>query len=164
MSGTRRVPLARRPAVQVSPRAIDLYAAMGRLHCTCPPPSPSRELCPGCHRWYDLHADLHSELRCRSLGMALRRPAGSETRGLHLHERNHRRHDGAARRGRPKARRNIGNRPARNRTDLKKAPPQHDRAARHGVSKPNAFGLPHRGPSSISHPSPPQMTQSAAIG
>jgi hypothetical protein len=62
MSGTRRVPLVRRPAVQITPRAIDLYAAMGKLKCTCPPPSPTRSPCPGCERWADLHDDLHREL------------------------------------------------------------------------------------------------------
>jgi hypothetical protein len=65
MSGTRRTPLARRSAVQITPRAIDLYVAMGKLKCTCPPPSPGRTLCPGCQRWYDLHAELNAELRCK---------------------------------------------------------------------------------------------------
>jgi hypothetical protein len=65
MSGTRRVPLARRPAVQITPRAIELYMAMGKLKCTCPPPSPKRSTCPGCERWYDLHDELHWELQCK---------------------------------------------------------------------------------------------------
>ena len=65
MSGTRRTPLVRRPAVQITPRAIDIYAAMGKLKCTCAPPSPCRTLCPGCERWYDLHAELHAELGCK---------------------------------------------------------------------------------------------------
>jgi hypothetical protein len=65
MSGTRRVPLARRPAVQVTPHAVDLFAAMAKLRCTCPPSSPSWKLCPGCQQWYDLHADLHVELRLK---------------------------------------------------------------------------------------------------
>jgi hypothetical protein len=64
MSGTRRTPLVRRPTVQITPRAIDLYLAMSKLRCTCPPPSPGRTQCPGCQRWYDLHAELHEELRC----------------------------------------------------------------------------------------------------
>jgi hypothetical protein len=65
MSGTRRTPLVRRPAVQITPRAIDLYAAMGNLRCTCAPPSPKRSPCPGCERWYDLHDALHGELGCK---------------------------------------------------------------------------------------------------
>jgi hypothetical protein len=64
MSGTRRVPLARRPTVQITPRAIELYEAMGRLRCTCPSPKPpTREPCSGCRRWYDLHGELDEELR-----------------------------------------------------------------------------------------------------
>ena len=65
MSGTRRTPLVRRPAVQVTPRAVDLYIAMGKLKCTCPPPALKRSTCPGCERWWDLHADLHSELAAK---------------------------------------------------------------------------------------------------
>jgi hypothetical protein len=64
MSGTRRTPLARRSAVQITPQAIELFVAMSKLRCTCPSPKPpTREPCPGCARWYDLHADLHDELR-----------------------------------------------------------------------------------------------------
>src|SRR6266478_5324957 len=65
MSGTRRVPLARRPAVQITPRAVELFVAMGKLRCTCPPPDPKRSPCPGCERWYDLHDELHGELACK---------------------------------------------------------------------------------------------------
>jgi hypothetical protein len=67
MSGTRRVPLVRRPAVRITPRAVELYESMGALRCTCPSPKPpTREPCPGCARWYDLHEQLHTELRCKS--------------------------------------------------------------------------------------------------
>jgi hypothetical protein len=65
MSGTRRVPLVRRPAVQITSRAIDLYVAMGKLRCTCPSPSAKRSPCRGCERWYDLHDELHTELQCK---------------------------------------------------------------------------------------------------
>jgi hypothetical protein len=68
MSGTKRVPLARRPAMQVTAHAVDLFVAMGKLRCTCPPPepwpSPWRPPCAGCARWEDLHDELHRELRC----------------------------------------------------------------------------------------------------
>jgi hypothetical protein len=64
MSGTRRSPLVRQSTVQITPRAIELYAEMSRLCCSCPSPKPpTQEPCPGCARWYDLHADLHVELR-----------------------------------------------------------------------------------------------------
>ena len=36
MSGTRRVPLGRRPAVQITPRAVELFVAMDKLRCTLP--------------------------------------------------------------------------------------------------------------------------------
>ena len=62
MSGTRRVPLARRPAVQITSRAVELFVAMGKLRCSCPPRSPKRSPCPGCERWFDLHDALHREL------------------------------------------------------------------------------------------------------
>src|SRR5438876_5151054 len=65
MSGTRRVPLARRPAVQITAEAVRLFQAMGKLKCSCPSPKPATQgPCAGCERWYDLHADLHEELRC----------------------------------------------------------------------------------------------------
>jgi hypothetical protein len=66
MSGTRRTLLARHSVPQISPRAAALFAAMGRLRCTCPQPKPpTQEPCSGCARWYDLHADLHVELRLK---------------------------------------------------------------------------------------------------
>jgi hypothetical protein len=65
MSGTRRIPLARLPAAQVTERAVELFVAMSRLKCTCPPPSPTRSPCPGCERWYDFNGELHVELGCK---------------------------------------------------------------------------------------------------
>jgi hypothetical protein len=59
---TNRRPISRPALTMISPRAIDLYESMLKLRCTCPPP-PERS-CPGCKRWYDLHAELHEELRC----------------------------------------------------------------------------------------------------
>ena len=50
--------------MQITPRAIELYAEMGRLRCSCPSPKPpTQDPCPGCAHWYDLHAELHVELR-----------------------------------------------------------------------------------------------------
>jgi hypothetical protein len=63
MSGTRRTPLVRLPGVQITPRAVDLFVAMGKLKCSCPPPSPMREPCTGCQQWCDLHEALHDELQ-----------------------------------------------------------------------------------------------------
>ena len=66
---TNRTPINRPAVAQISDRALDLFEAMGRLRCTCPSPKPPtqgyRAPCPGCERWYDLHADLHDELQCQ---------------------------------------------------------------------------------------------------
>jgi hypothetical protein len=68
MSGTRRVPLDRPPVAQITPRAVDIYIAMGKLRCTCAPPPPDEywkhKMCVGCERWYDLHGLLDDELGC----------------------------------------------------------------------------------------------------
>jgi hypothetical protein len=66
MSGTRRTPLERRSVAQITPRAVDLFEAMGKLRCTCPSPERTRYVspCPGCERWYDLMDALHMELGC----------------------------------------------------------------------------------------------------
>ena len=49
------------------------YPARGRavcghgqaaVHCPSPKP-PTQSPCPGCERWYDLHDELHMELRCK---------------------------------------------------------------------------------------------------
>lgn len=63
---TNRTPIQRRPTVQVTKRAIELYVVMGKLRCTCPQPKPpTHSPCPGCERWYDLHGELHVELGCK---------------------------------------------------------------------------------------------------
>jgi hypothetical protein len=64
MSGTRRVPLARHPTVQITAEAVELFEAMSKLKCSCAPPSPTRSPCPGCAKWYDLHEQLHTALGC----------------------------------------------------------------------------------------------------
>ena len=46
----RRRPKER--AIVITPRAIELYLAMERLE-------------RGCDEWYDLHAELHTELACK---------------------------------------------------------------------------------------------------
>lgn len=61
---TNRTPIQRPALTTITARALDLYEAMGKLRCTCPPPSPERSLCPGCRDWHDLHDALHSELGC----------------------------------------------------------------------------------------------------
>jgi hypothetical protein len=61
MSGTRRTPLARQPAVQITPRAVELFVAMGKLRCTCPSPKPVTP-CLACEKWHVLHGELHTAL------------------------------------------------------------------------------------------------------
>jgi len=54
------------PEPKITDRALDLFAAMGRLRCTCPPPRPlAGGPCPGCAAWFDLHAELHDELKLK---------------------------------------------------------------------------------------------------
>jgi hypothetical protein len=60
---TNRTPIQRPALTMISPRAVALYVEMGRLRCTCAPLSPTRSPCPGCARWFDLHNELHMELR-----------------------------------------------------------------------------------------------------
>ena len=95
------------------------------------------------------------------MGMALRGPAEFEARGLQLLEREHRyRHD-AAPGSRKEARRIViarggilwRARRGSGHVHLIRWAVAH---AERGALISNAFGLPHRGPSSISHPSPPQ--------
>jgi hypothetical protein len=40
---TNRTPIQRPALTMISPRAVELFTAMGKLRCTCPPPSPTRE-------------------------------------------------------------------------------------------------------------------------
>jgi len=66
MSGTRRTPLARRPTTQVTERAVELFVEMAKLRCSCPSPKRvTQGPCLGCAAWYDLHADLHDELKLK---------------------------------------------------------------------------------------------------
>jgi hypothetical protein len=71
MSGTRRTPLERRSAVQITPRALELFGELERsrrarkhaVDCTI----SEQDLCTGdcrvCQQWWDLHNELHIELR-----------------------------------------------------------------------------------------------------
>ena len=67
MSGTRRVPINRRHTTPITPRAVELFVAMGRLRCSCGPPKSGTpyKLCAGCERWHNLQVELNNELRCR---------------------------------------------------------------------------------------------------
>jgi len=74
MSGTARTPIARRAAQpQVSPRAIELFAAMekarrARRRAGCNVGDLSgycRGTCSVCRQWLDLHDHLHRELRLK---------------------------------------------------------------------------------------------------
>jgi hypothetical protein len=69
MSGTKRVPVARTPIPQITPRSIELFDAMKRCCCTCPPidweGQWGRQQCPGCKRWWELQNELCDELRTK---------------------------------------------------------------------------------------------------
>jgi len=63
---TNRTPIQRPAATPITDRALDLFEAMGRLKCSCPPPRPlAGEPCPGCRQWFDLHDLLHTELKLK---------------------------------------------------------------------------------------------------
>ena len=69
MSSKRR-PLARPPALQITPLAVNLFTEMAAISCTCAPRDWDgkywgQDQCAGCKRWWELHAQLHDELRCR---------------------------------------------------------------------------------------------------
>jgi hypothetical protein len=76
MSRTKRTPIARQPALQISPRAIELFEAMeqakrrrniadcidddsgsGSGYCKLE--------CAHCNEWHRLHAELHDELHLK---------------------------------------------------------------------------------------------------
>jgi hypothetical protein len=61
MSGTKRIPIARIQAHRITPRAIAIYQQMRRIRCTCPSQPPGG--CSHYNRWFDLHNELHLELR-----------------------------------------------------------------------------------------------------
>jgi len=65
---TSRTPIIRFPkAPHITPRAVDLFARMQGCFCTCEPDRDWVHLgrCSGCERWWELHAQLADELRCK---------------------------------------------------------------------------------------------------
>jgi hypothetical protein len=73
MSGTRRTPIARRSTEpQITPTAIELFKQIERagrarkktVGCTIAETSGyCTAECRACRQWYDLHTELHAELR-----------------------------------------------------------------------------------------------------
>jgi hypothetical protein len=69
MPGTRRTPINRPPTGgQITDAAVALYDAMRRCKCVCPPIDWDgayweRSECAGCRRWWELHSQLHDELK-----------------------------------------------------------------------------------------------------
>jgi hypothetical protein len=67
---SKRKPLDRPPALQITLLAINLFTEMAAISCTCAPRDWDgkyweHEQCAGCERWWELHGRLHDELRCR---------------------------------------------------------------------------------------------------
>src|SRR5262245_30492549 len=67
---TKRKPLNRPPALQITPLAIRLFTEMAAVSCTCEARDWGgkyweHKQCAGCERWWELHAGLYDELRCR---------------------------------------------------------------------------------------------------
>jgi hypothetical protein len=74
MSGTRRTPIARRAALQITARAIALFEQLERVRrqrrgSTCVvrdnPSGYCTAECQACESWFDLMDALHSELGLR---------------------------------------------------------------------------------------------------
>jgi hypothetical protein len=71
MSGTKRTPIERRSAVQITPRALELFAESERARrarrratdCTIGEYGHCTGDCRACSRWWDLQDELHTELR-----------------------------------------------------------------------------------------------------
>jgi hypothetical protein len=63
--GPKRTPIAPELQTEVSARAVELYRAMKKCRCDRVPSCKGLH-CPGCARWYALHAALHAELGLRS--------------------------------------------------------------------------------------------------
>jgi hypothetical protein len=73
MSRTKRIPIARQPSLQFSPRAIELFVKLERarkqrnaLGCIAGDSGSGSGYCStkcrACRDWYDLHNELHGEL------------------------------------------------------------------------------------------------------
>lgn len=71
MSGTKRIPIARRPGLQISPQAVKLFEALERARhqrraASCivgdSPAGYCSADCAACRSWYALHNELHVEL------------------------------------------------------------------------------------------------------
>jgi len=71
MSRTKRIPIARQPSLQISPRALQLFeqlkqAQARRRAASCiignSPAGYCSGECAACRRWYDLDDALHTEL------------------------------------------------------------------------------------------------------
>jgi hypothetical protein len=71
MSHTKRTPIARPSALQISPRAIELFVALERARkrrnaVSCIPGDSGSGYCStkckACRDWYALHGELHDEL------------------------------------------------------------------------------------------------------
>ena len=82
MSRTKRIPIARRPSFQISPRAVDLFtqlkqAQARRRAASCiignSPAGYCSASCPACRTWFDLHDALHTELGLKPWQLGLRR-------------------------------------------------------------------------------------------
>ena len=67
---SKRKPISRPAVLQITPLAISLFTEMAAISCTCAPRDWGgkywvHKQCAGCEKWWELHARLHDELRCR---------------------------------------------------------------------------------------------------
>jgi len=67
VSGTKRIPIARRHAPPISPTAVAIFGEMMQCACTCPDDFDfvRDQHCPGCQKYRELERHLHHELKLR---------------------------------------------------------------------------------------------------
>ena len=81
---TKRIPVNRPPVVQITSAALAAFKAMRALEeqCSCPPRDPVRywehQQCAACEAWWDQHAILWRELKCRRWEFPCIRPDEDE--------------------------------------------------------------------------------------
>jgi hypothetical protein len=68
MGTSKRTPIHRSLIMQITSRAVAIYEQMRRIHCTCLPREYSARYvppCASCDKWWDLHNELHRELKLK---------------------------------------------------------------------------------------------------
>jgi hypothetical protein len=88
MSGTKRIPIARRHTPPISPTAVEIFAQMRACVCDCPDDLDfvRDQRCLGCQRYSELERQLRRELRCKIWEQVVEDPAAPVHPTLRLDE------------------------------------------------------------------------------